>query len=109
MTNFEKLKSALEGITNINSQSERQTVLRAYLAAKDAAKDFKTVQDNAAALLLADMDARKADSCESGLLKVVRVRGYDRMAFDVKRFAADHPDLYAEYMTKPERRRDSVR
>ena len=64
-----------------------------------AAKAIKAEQDKLKKELKEEMEAKNVIDIDYPLLKVTYVPEYDRETFDGKKFKADNPKLYDEYVS----------
>ena len=84
---------------------EDRVVLKDYAAEElvkieIAMKDLKKRQDELKAALLEEMERENILSLENEPygIKVARIEASDRETFDSKKFRADQPDLYDQYV-----------
>lgn len=84
---------------------EDRVVLKDYAAEElvkieIAMKDLKKREDELKAALLEEMEREDILSLENEIygISVKRIDAYDRETFDSKKFKADQPDLYDQYI-----------
>jgi hypothetical protein len=63
------------------------------------AKAIKKAQDELKAAILAEMEDKGLIKVETDAVAITYVAGSDRETFDSKRFRADNPDMYDDYVT----------
>lgn len=83
--------------------------MEVYINAVQMLRESEQVKKDIEECLRESMSRHGIKSWDTGAFKVSYIAPSESTTFDAKAFAADHPDLYEQYLTKKTTRKDSVK